>query len=101
MYRGKVASIILRKNEAENVEYLDLELEILTDDDVQDVVEVRRLSFPVGSSEEHIKEELKKYMKTYNQDAKMAVENKAQEQKTIEKEEEVSKIKDSLEGEVI
>lgn len=43
------------------------------------LIEVRRLSFPIKSSEKQIKQELKKYIDNYNAELKLAEEREAQD----------------------
>jgi uncharacterized protein involved in exopolysaccharide biosynthesis len=73
MFIGKIKSVKKAIAQVDNSEFLDVEVEISKD---EEVVEVRKLAFPLNAVEKEIKAELKKYMKTYNSDFELAEASK-------------------------
>lgn len=93
MFNGIVNSIKKDVDQATNVDFLDVEIGIYKASDEQEeaeLVETRKLSFPLNTTDEEMKVELQKYMDTYNSDFKLAQDSKehdaahAQADKVIE-----------------
>lgn len=76
-HRAKINSISKLTSQVDNQVYLDVEFDIVADDEV---VETRRLGFPLGTSSENIEEDLKKYVETYFHDQELAEQSKEVEE---------------------
>lgn len=93
MFKAKVKKI-KRDIELETREdFLDVELELFDGKKSYK----RKLAFPVDSSSDAIKAEVKKYVETFNADAKLAVEDKKKE----ERDKKIKEVVEDLEGETI
>ena len=69
MYSATIKSIEKTVFQVDNQTYLAVELEILKDGEL---VETRKLAFPLDTSEEAITAELAKYVATYADDQRLA-----------------------------
>jgi len=72
MYSATIKSIEKTVFQVDNQTYLAVELEILKDGEL---VETRKLAFPLDTSEEAITAELAKYVATYADDQRLAEES--------------------------
>lgn len=72
MYTANIKSIEKTIFQVDNQTYLAVELEILNDGEL---VETRKLAFPLDTSEEAITAELAKYVATYADDQRLAAES--------------------------
>ncbi|MBI5357059.1 hypothetical protein HZB78_05645 [Candidatus Collierbacteria bacterium] len=94
MYTGRVKNTSKYTLQEDGSRHFDVELEILEGEEVKDV---RRLSFPLDTSEKEIKEELKKYLETYNSDAELAIKNVASDAREAK----ADKVAEKLTGEIL
>lgn len=76
MYQLKVKSVT--KNAA--LTSLEVETQILKG---KKVVEIRKLGFPIEINDEELKQELEKYISTYNSDVELAEVSKELEKKSV------------------
>jgi len=72
IYKGKIASIDIAHSMTDNSDYLRVGLEIYEDDKL---IETRYLGFPLGTDESEIKEEIKKYITTYENDKELSIKS--------------------------
>ena len=93
MFKAKIKKVKRDKELELDKEFLDVELEISDDNRVF----TRKLAFPIGSSSDAIKAEVKKYVETFNADAKLAIEDKKKE----ERDKKINEVIEDLEGETI
>lgn len=93
MFKAKIKKVERDKELEFDKEFLDVELEL---SDGKKMF-VRKLSFPIGSSSDAIKAEVKKYVETFNADAKLAIEDKKKE----ERDKKINKVIEDLKGETI
>lgn len=84
MAKLKVISITKEYQQAENATVLEITAEIfnkVSNHDgtpVNEVIETRKFAFPMGTSEEELKGELKKFIDNYNAELESAKENAEQ-----------------------
>lgn len=76
MHKLRIKAISKDDSLSENKKVLTVELEIVLD---KEVVETRKLSFPMEIKEKDLKAELAKYLETYKADLKLAEVSKVNE----------------------
>lgn len=93
----RIKSIVKAYNQSDNHRFLDVTIELYnpeTEESKEEVVEERKLAFPIGSTIGEIKAELTKYKETYNLDLERSIK-----QNELDKvEEEVDQTISALEG---
>ena len=93
MFKAKIKKVEKEMELEIDKEFLDVELEI---SDGKKVF-TRKLAFPIKSSSDAIKAEVKKYVETFNADAELAIEDKKKE----ERDKKINEVIEDLEGETI
>ena len=93
MFKAKIKKVKQDKELELDKDFLDVEIEL---SDGKKVF-TRKLAFPIKSSSDAIKAEVKKYVETFNADAKLAVEDKKKE----ERDKKIKEVIEDLEGEII
>ena len=99
-FKGTITDISLRRNEAENTEYLAVKVEIVSEE-LKEVVEVRKLGFSPDVSKKDLLKEVGKFMVTYNQDAENAPSSIAAEEEALAKAKKIDKMKSEVAGEIL
>lgn len=72
-YKAKIKIITKGRMVDDGTEFLEVHLSIT---EGKKEKEVRKIGFPLGTSEKEIEKELKKYMATYEHDAQLAEDTK-------------------------
>lgn len=93
MFKAKIKKVKKDTELETREDFLDVELEL---SDGKKSYK-RKLAFPVDSSSDAIKAEVKKYVETFNADAKLAIEDKKKE----ERDKKIKEVVEDLEGETI
>lgn len=73
MYTGKIKKIEKFILQADNQTYLDVEVDVLKDGEI---VETRKLGFPLDTGNEEIEAQVKKFIETYASDQALAEQSK-------------------------
>ena len=73
-YTGKIKEITKFTLQADNQTYLDVAVEIYNE--AGEVVETRKLGFPLDAGSEQIEAEVTKFIATYNADSVLAEQSK-------------------------
>jgi len=90
VYTAKITDAKVELSLPDNEKYLDVRFDILLNDKV---VAERRLAFPLGTTEEAITAEVKKYCQMFENDHKLAAEAAERQAKEAEAESVLSNIK--------
>lgn len=93
MFKAKIKKVKKDTELETGEDFLDVELKLSDGKTSHE----RKLAFPVGSSSDAIKAEVKKYVETFNADAKLAIEDKKKE----ERDKKIKEVVEDLEGETI